>query len=264
MFGVNLKYKFPFLAGMIGAALAAIVCVATGTTARSVGIGGIPGILSIKTQYMLSFAICMLIAIAVPFLLTVVFGKKKLSYANMNGDDADSVAVEPVETKEERSMANIAAAGSGNKEMKAFLSGKVIPLKEVGDGVFSEGIMGEGLAIFPENELLYSPVDAEITAIMPDSRHACGLKMDNGMEVLLHIGLDTVNMKGDGFEYMIKAGQKVKAGDELIRFSKEKIKAAGYQDVTIFVVTNPAVAKNLTFKTGFNAKAKDSVIASFQ
>lgn len=264
MFGVNLKYKFPFLAGMIGSALAAIVCVATGTTARSVGIGGIPGILSIKTQYMLSFAICMLIAIAVPFLLTVVFGKKKLSYADMNGDDADSVAVEPVERKEEPAVANVAASGSASKEMKAFLSGKVIPLKEVGDGVFSEGIMGEGLAIFPENELLYSPVDAEITAIMPDSRHACGLKMDNGMEVLLHIGLDTVNMKGDGFEYMIKAGQKVKAGDELIRFSKEKIKAAGYQDVTIFVVTNPAVAKNLTFKTGFNAKAKDSVIASFQ
>ncbi|RRD95860.1 PTS beta-glucoside transporter subunit IIBCA [Clostridiales bacterium COT073_COT-073] len=261
MFGVNLKYKFPFLAGMIGSALAAIVCVATGTTARSVGIGGLPGILSIKTEYMLSFAICMLIAVVVPFVLTVFLGKQKLSDVDLNGED---IAETEASFDKEMAINPELTVKAEDGQIKAFLSGQVIPLKEVNDGVFSEGMMGDGLAILPDNEILYSPVDAEVTVVMPDSRHACGLKMDNGMELLLHIGLDTVNMKGDGFEYMVAAGQRVKAGEALIHFSKDKIKQAGYPDMTIFVVTNEGNAKNIEFKTGFTAQAADSVIATFK
>ena len=264
MFGVNLKYKFPFLAGMIGSALAAIVCVATGTTARSVGIGGLPGILSIKTEYMLSFAICMLIAVAVPFALTAFFGKQKLSEADRNGEEVEDIA-ETVSVVVDAAAENPkAAAKPEGGQMKAFVSGQVIPLKEVNDGVFSEGMMGEGLAIIPTDEILCSPVDAEVTVVMTESRHACGLTMDNGMELLLHIGLDTVNMKGEGFEYMVQAGQKVKAGEPLIRFSKEKIKEAGYSDVIIFVVTNEGNAKITEWQTGQTVKAADSVIATFQ
>ena len=141
------------------------------------------------------------------------------------------------------------------------LKGKVIPLKEVNDGVFSEGIMGEGLAIIPENDILYAPVDAEVSVLMTDSRHACGLRLDNGMELLLHVGIDTVNMQGDGFEYLVKEGQKVKEGTPLIRFDRRKIKEAGHRDVTVCVITEGSEGKNIQFHTGMVAEEKVTIIA---
>lgn len=271
IFGVNLKHGFPFVCGMIGSALAAIVCVATSTTANAIGVGGLPGILSIQPQYMASFAICMVIAIAVPLVLTLIVGKKKL--AGEGGANAETAA----EMAEIAAGAGASAAAGvtaavmraneteeGEKVFKAFLTGKVIPLKEVNDGVFSEGVMGDGLAIVPENETLYSPVDAEVSVLMEGSRHACGLTMANGMEVLLHIGIDTVDMNGDGFEYLVTQGQKVKAGDALVRFSREKIKAAGHPDVTVCIITEEGNAKNIQFHTGIQAKAQETEIASFE
>ncbi|HJB17577.1 MAG TPA: PTS system trehalose-specific EIIBC component [Candidatus Blautia excrementipullorum] len=271
IFGVNLKHGFPFVCGMIGSALAAIVCVATSTTANAIGVGGLPGILSIQPQYMASFAICMVIAIAVPLVLTLIVGKKKL--AGEGGVSAETAA----EMAEIAAGAGASAAAGvtaavmraneteeGEKVFKAFLTGKVIPLKEVNDGVFSEGVMGDGLAIVPENETLYSPVDAEVSVLMEGSRHACGLTMANGMEVLLHIGIDTVDMNGDGFEYLVTQGQKVKAGDALVRFSREKIKAAGHPDVTVCIITEEGNAKNIQFHTGIQAKAQETEIASFE
>lgn len=150
------------------------------------------------------------------------------------------------------------------KELKACLTGKVIPLKEVNDGVFSEGIMGDGIAIIPENETLYAPADAQVAALMEDSKHACGLRLADGMEILLHIGLDTVNMKGDGFSYLVKQGQQVKAGDPLIRFDRKKIKAAGYRDVTVCIISAPGEAKNLQFITGIQEKAKETAVVRFE
>lgn len=243
IFGVNLKKGFPFVCGMIGSALAGIVCVATGTAANAIGVGGLPGILSIRPEFMGSFAICMAVAVAVPMILTMAVGKKKL-------------------TASERGAA--AADGSGDiRELKAFLSGKVIPLKEVNDGVFSEGVMGEGIAVIPESEILYAPADAEVTVVMEDSRHACGLRLDNGMEILLHIGIDTVDMKGDGFSYAVAAGQRVKAGDALIRFSRKKIKEYGHPDVTVCIITDPGNAENIQFRTGMDAKEKETILATF-
>ena len=254
IFGVNLKYGFPFICGMIGSAVSAIVCVATNTTANAVGVGGIPGILSIQPKYMGSFAVCMLIAFAVPLALTFIVGKKKLSPADMGQgtegqNTADSDNTEKV----------IEAA-----ELKAFLTGKVISLKEVGDGVFSEGVMGDGLAIIPENDILYAPADAEVSMIMEESGHACGLTLANGMEVLLHVGIDTVDMKGDGFKYLVSQDQKVKAGTPLIRFDRDKIKAAGHPDVTVCIITEEGNAKNIQFKTGIQAEANKTEIVSFE
>ena len=269
IFGVNLKRGFPFVCGMIGSGIAAIVCVATGTTANAIGVGGIPGILSIQPQFMASFAICMVIAFAVPFLLTTVVGKKRLLTEKGN---------ETAELAEIASGAGASAAAGvmtsamrkkeANKEesgkLTAFLSGKAIPLAEVGDGVFSEGILGDGMAIIPENEILYSPVDAEIAALMPDSRHACGLKLANGMEVLLHIGLDTVDMKGDGFEYLVQQGQKVSAGTPLVKFDRAKIKAAGHRDVTVCIISNEGNAQDIQFHTGINVKENESAVITFK
>ncbi len=274
IFGVNLKHGFPFICGMIGSALAAIVCVATSTTANAIGVGGLPGILSIQPQYMASFAVCMVIAIAVPLVLTLIVGKKKLAEETSANGEAAAEMAEIAAGAGASAAAGVTASlmkenenGSGaesEKVFKAFLTGKVIPLKEVNDGVFSEGVMGDGFAIVPENETLYSPVDAEVSVLMEGSRHAVGLTMANGMEVLLHIGIDTVDMNGDGFEYLVSQGQKVKAGTPMVRFSREKIKAAGHPDVTVCIVTEEGGAKNIQFTTGIQAKAGETQVASFE
>ena len=167
--------------------------------------------------------------------------------------------------------AGVTAAIMRNKEaqktapgtLTAYLSGKAIPLKEMGDGVFSEGIMGGGLAIIPENETLYAPADAEVTVMMPDSRHACGLRLNNGMELLLHIGIDTVDMKGDGVKYLVQEGQTVSAGTPLIKFDRAKIKAAGHPDVTVCVITEEGNAQNIQLHTGIQVKAKETKVADW-
>lgn len=235
IFGVNLKHVFPFVCGMIGSACAAVVCVATGTTANAIGVGGLPGILSIRPDSMGSFAICMAIAVVIPYVLTIIAGKNKLS-----------------------------SAETGKKELKAFLDGKVIELKEVNDGVFSEGVMGEGIAIIPENDVVYAPADATVSVLMQDSKHACGLTLTNGMEVLLHVGIDTVEMRGNGFQYLVSEGQVVSAGTPLIRFDREKIRAAGHPDTTVCVITEPGDAKNIQFFTGATGTAKETAVAAFE
>ena len=244
MFGVNLKHSYPFICGMIGSACASIVCVATKSTANAIGVGGLPGILSMQPQSMLTFAICMLIAVAVPFVLTVMVGKKKL------------------QPKEVKSVEEVKSAEV--TELKAFATGDVIALKEVNDGVFSAGTMGEGFAIIPENETVYAPADATVSLLMQESRHACGLKLANGAEILLHIGIDTVAMKGDGFEYLVKEGQKVSAGTPLIKFDKKKISEAGYVDTIICVITEPGNMKNITFMTGIHAIEKETTVAKIE
>lgn len=256
IFGVNLKYVFPFVCGMIGSAIAGMVSVATGTTASAIGVGGLPGILSIKTESMASFAICMVIAIVIPFVLTVIVGKRKLTASQRFGAAAGADATANGGAQD--------AAKEMPKELVAFLDGKVIPVKEVGDGVFSEGIMGDGIAIIPENEVLVSPVAGEIAVTMDDSRHACAIKADNGMEILLHIGLDTVDMGGDGFEYLITKGQRVQTGTPLIRFSREKIKAAGHRDVTMCILSDPGKAENIRYQFTDYAKAGETVVATFE
>lgn len=241
IFGVNLKFAYPFVCGMIGSACAAVVCVATGTTANAIGVGGLPGILSIQPRYMGSFAICMVIAAVIPFILTCMVGKKKLAGTAQVQDDSSAV---------EESL----------KEWKAFLDGRVITLKEVGDGVFSEGVMGEGIAIIPENNILYAPAAGSIAILMEDSRHACGMKLKNGMEILLHVGIDTVDMKGDGFEYLVKEGEKVAAGTPLLRFDREKIKAAGHPDTTVCIITEQGNGSKVSFHTGMNAAAGKTTV----
>lgn len=269
IFGVNLKKGFPFVCGMIGSGIAAVVCVATGTTANAIGVGGIPGILSIQTQYMLSFAVCMMIVVAVPFLLTTMIGKRKLTEKKEN----ETVELAEIAAVAGKSVAAgivasaIQESGEQNttpSKLMAFLTGKAISLSEVGDGVFSEGIMGDGMAILPEDDILYAPADAEVAVIMPESKHACGLKLENGMEVLLHIGIDTVEMNGNGFEYLIKEGEKVSAGTPLIRFDRAKIQAAGHPDVTVCIVTDEGNAQKIQFHTGIEVKAQETVVVEFQ
>lgn len=247
MFGVNLKHSFPFLCGMIGSACAAVVSVATGTTASTIGVGGLPGILSIQPAYIGSFALCMAIAIAVPFCLTYVVGKKKL---------APSAAAE-AESEAEAETAKIPA---GKVELSAFVSGKVIPIEEVPDQVFSQKVLGEGVAMEPTDSVLLAPADGKITVVNEGTWHACGILLDNGAEILLHVGLDTVDMNGDGFRALVKEGQRVNRGDKLIAFAPEKIKAAGHPLTTMLVVTDDA-GQALCFRPGQELQAGQGIIA---
>ena len=257
IFGVNLKYFFPFICGMTGSACAAVVCVSTSTTANAIGVGGVPGILSIQPQYMPSFALSMLVAIVVPFVLTAIIGKKKGVGKVAVAAEGGAAAVMPVVTEAQP------AAKESEHEFKAFLDGEVISLPEVNDGVFSAGIVGEGLAIRPASELLVAPVSAKVTVLMEDSRHAVGLTLSNGVEVLLHVGIDTVDMQGEGFEYLVKQGDEVAAGTPLLKFSREKIKAAGHPEVTVCIITNKNGVESFNFRTGMAGKAGETVIASY-
>lgn len=256
IFGVNLKYFFPFICGMTGSACAAILCVSTGSTANAIGVGGIPGILSMQPQSMLTFAMAMGVAIAVPFVLTVLVGKKKgidkLAAMEAEAEAADLAGTAPA----------AAAAVAGPQEFRAFLDGEAITLKEVGDGVFSEGIVGEGLAIRPVSETLCAPAAGRVTMLMEDSRHALGLTLANGVEVLLHVGIDTVDMQGEGFTYLVKQGDEVNAGTPLLTFSREKIRAAGHPEVTVCVITNKNGVESFAFHTGTACKTGETIIAT--
>ena len=208
----------------------------------------------------------MMVAIAVPFVLTVIVGKKKGigQQAQPAVAEAPTVAAAAPTVAAEATAAEANAAPMESEHaFTAFLDGAVIPLKEVGDGVFSEGMVGEGLAIRPVSETLCAPVSGKITMLMDDSRHAVGMMLANGVEVLLHVGIDTVDMQGDGFSYLVHTGDEVKAGTPLLTFSRAKIKAAGHSDVTVCVITNKNDVETFAFHTGMTGKAGETVIASF-
>lgn len=127
------------------------------------------------------------------------------------------------------------------------VEGEVIPLADIGDGVFSEGILGQGCGIRPSGEVVYAPADGTI-ATVAETLHAVGLQTKDGAEVLIHVGMDTVEMKGAGFEMLVKEGQSVRCGQPLLKFSMDKIKAAGHPTTTAFVLTGGEEATVL--KTG--------------
>ena len=265
LFGVNLKYIFPLICGMIGSAIAAVISIGFGVEAVSIGVGGLPGILSIFSQYWGKFLLAMAAAIIVPFVLTIVVGKKKLPVSEILGEAKEETVKEQtdfVETlsenvqQKEESIADV-------HELCAILSGQVISIEEVEDDVFSQKIMGDGIAFEPSDEIVVAPCDATISVVMDGSRHACGMTLSNGMEILIHIGINTVHMNGDGFEAFVKAGDKVKRGQPLIQFSKEKIAKAGYSDTTMLIVTEMGNAKELQFHTNINAQAGKTVVAEF-
>ena len=278
IFGVNLKYTFPFICGMIGSAAAAVISVATGTTANAVGVGGLPGILSIQVASMPTFAIAMAAAIVIPFILTMLAGQKKLSAADRGTEEGlaaeedkkDRAELQSGE-KEPKKGAEVcknADSGNGNGKEKehlvAYLSGKVIPIEEVGDGVFSAKILGDGIAIEPESDTVVAPARVTVAVLMQESRHAVGLVMEDGRELLIHVGLDTVQMNGDGFEYLVNQGDVVEAGTPLIRFDRDKIQKAGKRAVTIMAVTDGTGRGALSYRTGMDAQAGETVVAEIE
>ena len=254
LFGVNLKYGFPLICGMIGSACAAMISIGTGVTAMSIGVGGLPGILSIFPEYWINFLLAMATAIVVPFVLTFIVGRVKLSKEDRIMEPTPAVA-------SDITTPAAVEAPATTIMLKAICDGRTLPLSEVPDDVFSKGIMGEGMAFEPTNDTIYAPADAKVSVVMEDSRHACGLQLADGTELLIHIGVDTVDMKGDGFTLFVHEGDTVKAGDKLISFSPDKIAAAGHPKTTIFIVTEPAGHNKMTFHTGIETKHGETVAA---
>lgn len=262
LFGVNLKYGFPLVCGMIGSACGAVISIGTGVEAYSIGVGGLPGILSIKPQFWLNFLIAMLVAVAVPFVLTILVGSRKLSAADrgLSTAAAEPAAPSVAPDAEEQPQAEPPAAGA--EGVTAPLSGRVIPMEEIPDQVFSQGILGEGVGIEPTGNVVVAPADATVCSVIEDSRHAVGLTLDNGAELLIHVGIDTVSMNGDGFQLHVKEGDRVHLGDKLITFDPEKIKAAGHPTTTAFLVTDPGDLTP-TFETNVDAQAGRTVVIRF-
>lgn len=244
LFGVNLKYKFPFFCALIGSAVGALFAGLFQVVAVSLGSAGFLGFLSIDAKSIPFYFLCEVIAFAIAFALTYFYGKTKAADV-FAAEAIVEVAVETVEKEvvEEQVVEN--ENSLQNETILAPVAGEVVPLADVNDPVFSSGAMGQGLAIKPSEGVVYAPADAEVTIAFATG-HAYGLKTSNGAEILIHVGIDTVSMNGEGFNHTVAQGDKVKAGDVLGTFDSAKIAAAGLEDTTMVIVTNTADYASVT------------------
>ena len=236
LFGVNVKYIYPFVAGMIGSSIAGLLSVTFNVTAASIGIGGLPGILSIQPKYMIPFAGMMLVAIIVPMVLTFFFRKAGL----FTKTEDDTELKEEFAAQEEAEFASHSATPAvlaESAEVVSPFAGQVKPLSQATDPVFSSGVMGQGVVIEPSQGELVSPVNGTVTVLFP-TKHAVGIVSEEGVEMLMHIGMDTVSLDGKGFESHIKQGDKVVVGQQLISFDMDVIKEAGLVTETPVIITN--------------------------
>ena len=236
LFGINVKYIYPFVAGMIGSSIAGLLSVTFNVTAASIGIGGLPGILSIQPKYMIPFAGIMLVAIIVPMVLTFFFRKAGL----FTKTEDDTELKEEFAAQEEAEFASHTATPTAlaeSAEVVSPLAGQVKPLSQATDPVFSSGVMGQGVVIEPSQGELVSPVNGTVTVLFP-TKHAVGIVSEEGVEMLMHIGMDTVSLDGKGFESHIKQGDKVVVGQQLISFDMDIIKEAGLVTETPVIITN--------------------------
>ncbi|EHG12864.1 PTS beta-glucoside transporter subunit IIBCA [Streptococcus constellatus] len=232
IFGVNLRYGKPFVLGLAAGAIGGWLASILGLAGTGFGITIIPGTLLYLNGQVLQYIFMVLVTTGLGFGLTYAFGYK----------DAEEEATEAKEVVE----ANEAAAPVLTDEtILSPIVGSIVDLKDVNDPVFSSGAMGQGIAVKPSEGVVYAPADAEVTIAFATG-HAYGLKTTNGAEILIHIGIDTVSMNGDGFDQKVAQGIKVKAGDVLGTFDVAKIAAAGLDDTTMVIVTNTADYASVT------------------
>lgn len=198
------------------------------------------------------FIICALISFAVSAVLAFIM-------ADSGVEEAEQVA-EQMDTDMNNHVLEENKMISDNKEtiIYAPVSGKVICREDIPDETFASGIMGEGVGIKPEEEIIVAPFDGEITSVV-DTGHAVGLTSSDGVELLIHVGVDTVKMQGDGFQVFVTEGQKVKTGEKLLKFDRDKIRKAGYSDTTAVLVTNSDDYSSVK-TVAENVKQKDTVI----
>lgn len=230
IFGVNLRFMKPFVCGMAGGAVGALLGSIFHIGATSYGVTGIPGFLT-TLDYSAQYAIMLAVSFAVAFALTWFTWKEDPEDAKVTAAKTDDAPTATEETAEEVTVDGTA------KKLYAPIQGTIVPRNEIPDDTFAAGVLGDGVGIDPEEGVVVAPFDSEISSVT-DTKHAIGITGPADMEVLIHVGVDTVNMKGDGFELLVEEGQKVKAGQKLMTFDIAKIKAAGYSPVAAVLLTN--------------------------
>lgn len=257
MFGINLKYVYPFVAAMVGSGLAGMFANLMNVRANAIGVGGLPGILAIQAETWVPFIISMIIAVIVPFGLTVIFRRQgilnKIDPAvpveNTTGlqlQTADGNNVSPQKFE----AANATAVSTPTEELFAVADGQIKEITEVADPVFAQKMMGEGYAVLPSNEKVYAPVAGKVTNIF-DTQHAIGLLTNEGLEVLVHMGLDTVELNGLPFTIHVKEGDSVSPKTQLADMDLTAIEQAGKKtDILVVLTNNEKVAALTLDQTG--------------
>ncbi len=225
IFGINFRFMKPFVCGMIGGAVGAMFAAWVGFGASTYGVTGIPGLLAVNNLPM--YVIELLISAGIAFGLTwVIWKEDEPAKKEAPAPEAETLPAEPAP-----SVIRCAAG-----EVLQPVKGKVIAREDIPDDTFAAGILGDGVGIEPEEGIVTAPFDGTVTAVM-DSKHAVTLEK-NGMEMLIHVGVNTVNMNGEGFETFVSEGEEVKAGQKLIAFDRDAIKKAGYSDTVAVLLTN--------------------------
>lgn len=251
IFGVNLRFRKPFflslIAGAIGGGLASIL----GLAGTGNGITIIPGtMLYVGNGQLLQYLLMVAVSFVLGFALTYMFGYED------EKEVASEVATERL--VQEETTGNIPVAPQ-SETIQTPIVGDVVALENVNDPVFSSGAMGQGIAVKPSQGVVYAPADAEVSIAFATG-HAYGLKTANGAEILIHVGIDTVTMNGEGFEQKVSQGDKVKAGDVLGTFDSNKITAAGLDDTTMVIVTNTADYASVTPVASGSVVKGDAII----
>ena len=232
IFGVNLRFRKPFvlslLAGALGGALSALL----GLAGTSNGITIIPGsMLYVGNGQLPQYLFMVAVSFALGFTFTYLFGYDD----SMLDIPVEAEGPSSQETQEEEPVE--VATERADEKLRSPIVGEVVALSEVNDPVFSSGVMGQGIAVKPSKGVVYAPADAEIAIAFPTG-HAYGLKTDNGAEILIHVGIDTVSLNGEGFEAKVSQGDRVRAGDIIGTFDSEVIAANGLDDTTMVIITN--------------------------
>ena len=248
IFGINLRYGKPFIMGLIAGAAGGWLANILGLAGTSFGITIIPGTLLYINGQLLKYVFMVLVTTALGFGLTYAFGYKE-----------ETEVVEETVSKETTVVNEEVPATLQDETIQTPIVGDVVALSNVNDPVFSSGAMGQGIAVKPSQDVVYAPADAEVTIAFPTG-HAFGLKTADGAEILIHVGIDTVSMNGEGFEAKVAQGDKVKAGDVLGTFDSNKIAAAGLDDTTMVIVTNTADYASVTPVASGSVVKGDAII----
>ena len=223
IFGVNMRFFKPFICGMIGGAVGALLAAFMGFGATAYGVTGIPGYLTVSNPVM--YTIVLAIAGGIAFVGTWMFWKEE------EKKKAPAAPVEQIKVPEQTVISCSAGV------VKAPSNGEVIARDDIEDETFASGVLGDGVGIRPSAGYVVAPFDGEITSVA-DSKHAIGLSTPSGMELLIHVGVDTVAMNGDGFDPQVAEGDQVKAGQLILNCDIDKIKAAGHPDTVVVLLTN--------------------------
>ncbi len=229
IFGVNFRFMKPFLCGMAGGAVGAFFGAIFGLGAPVYGVTGIPAIPAVNKTGL--YLVELLISAGVAFALVwTIWHEEKPEEAKAE-PAPEAKPAEPALAVPTVSVIRCAAG-----QVLQPVEGKVIDRESIPDDTFASGVLGDGIGVEPTGEVVVAPFDGTVSSVA-ESHHAVGLE-SGGMELLIHVGVDTVNMKGDGFTCLVAEGDEVKAGQPLIRFDRQKIKAAGYSDTVAVLLTN--------------------------